>query len=280
MSANYRTCSHTFDTGGTCNSAAVTNQKYCAYHLRYRARQLRMAQYRARAQRFDIKLPPLEDMRAVQSAISQVAEAIAADMIDLKRADRLLSALRLAARTLMKADKWPASPYHTEIESPPIDLAAEYGLPPDINPDAAPETVFAPPSESTGGPQLPDVGNCGDSSSTDWQLATADSSDILSPEQMVSPDTLEIAEIYNTVSPEAATVRMRQLERNRHRRELTANRKRFEQMAMRLNIRKLAELGAPPLSPSVGDRVGDFGKKPPASTTTGETIASKEAATA
>jgi hypothetical protein len=127
MSDKLHTCHHLYDEGGKCNSAAVTDQKYCAYHLRYRARQLRMAQHRARNQHFDLKLPPLA-MFAVQSALTQLGEALAADMIDPKRAQQLLSVLRLASRNLLHSDKWQPSVYHTEV--PAIDLAAEYGLPP------------------------------------------------------------------------------------------------------------------------------------------------------
>ena len=123
------TCHHIHDNGGTCNSAAVTGQNYCTFHLGHRARQLRMAQYRARGERFDLKLPPLESMFAVQSALNQLVEAVAADMIDLKRADFLLKALRFAAQALKSSDKWLPSVYHTDVAAPAVDLAAEYGLP-------------------------------------------------------------------------------------------------------------------------------------------------------
>ena len=102
------TCHHLHDNGDHCKSAAVTAQNFCTFHLRHRARGLRMAQYRARSERFDLKLPPLESMFAVQSALNQFVEAVAADMIDLKRADFLLKALRFAAQALKSSDKWLA----------------------------------------------------------------------------------------------------------------------------------------------------------------------------
>src|ERR1035438_754118 len=116
MSDTLNTCHHLYDDGGSCNSAAVTDQNYCIYHLRYRASQLRMAQFRARNQRFNLKLPPLESMFAVQSALTQLGEALAADMIDPKRAQQLLSVLRLASRNLLHSDKWQQSVYHTRSE--------------------------------------------------------------------------------------------------------------------------------------------------------------------
>ena len=48
----YKTCTHTYDSGRACKSAAATGREYCGYHLHYRGRLLRMAQYRARGQHF------------------------------------------------------------------------------------------------------------------------------------------------------------------------------------------------------------------------------------
>src|SRR5271166_1699298 len=136
------TCNHTYDHGGTCNSVAARGRHYCAYHLHYRARQLRMAQTRARSERFDLKLPPLENMFAVQSALNQLVEAVAADMLDLKRADFLLKSLRFAAQALKHSDQWQPSIYHTDVAAPAIDFAAEYGLPDDLDLNTRPEVAF------------------------------------------------------------------------------------------------------------------------------------------
>src|SRR5215472_18388157 len=141
MTEPLRTCTHVHDTGRTCNSVAAKDQKYCAYHLRYRARQLRLAQLRARAERFDIKLPPLEDMYAVQSALSQIAEALAADMIDLKRAHALMSVLRLMSTNFRHADKWQTNLYHSDQPSE-VNVAKEYGLPADLDLDTPPQLAF------------------------------------------------------------------------------------------------------------------------------------------
>jgi hypothetical protein len=43
----YKTCTHTYDSGRTCKSAAAAGREYCGYRLRYRGRLLRMAQARA-----------------------------------------------------------------------------------------------------------------------------------------------------------------------------------------------------------------------------------------
>ena len=143
----YRTCTYIHDDGGICKSAAVTDRNLCLYHLSHRARLMRMAQYRARGERFDLQLPPLESMFAVQSALTQLSEALAADMIELKRADRLIRVLNIASRNLLKADKWPASPYHSDQPAPAVDLAADYGLPNDLDLDIRPEVAFPSPAE-------------------------------------------------------------------------------------------------------------------------------------
>jgi hypothetical protein len=146
----YKLCRHTHDDGRTCGSAAAKDRDYCSYHLDYRVRQLRIAQYRARGERFDLKLPPLESMHAVQSALTQLGEAIAADMIDLKRADRLMRLLGMASRNLLKSDKWPAGIAYSDQPGPAVDLAAEYGLPADIDVDTRPELAFPQPANPRG----------------------------------------------------------------------------------------------------------------------------------
>ena len=116
---DYKTCTHTYDSGRACKSAAATGREFCGYHLHYRGRQMRMAQYRARHQPYDIVLPPLDSLCSIHSALSQVAEALAADMIDPRRAKGLLKALRFAKENLrdsLKDDNahWHDTPYHTE----------------------------------------------------------------------------------------------------------------------------------------------------------------------
>jgi len=144
----YQLCRHTHDDGRPCGSAAAEHRDYCSYHLGYRVRQLRIAQHRARGERFDLKLPPLESMHAVQSALTQLSEALAADMIDLKRADRLMRLLTIASRNLLKADKWPAGIVHSDQPGPAVDLAAQYGLPADLDVDTPPELAFPRPALS------------------------------------------------------------------------------------------------------------------------------------
>jgi hypothetical protein len=151
---NYKTCNYLYDDGHTCKSPAVTRRDYCVFHLRDRASQLRAAQYRARSQRFNLQLPPLENMHAVQSAISRVLQAIAADMIDPKRAHEILTGLRHAASNFKNPAAWQHSAYaDNPSEAPAIEynnLESEYGLPDGLDINTPPEVAFPPPQLSQG----------------------------------------------------------------------------------------------------------------------------------
>jgi|HubBroStandDraft_6_1064221.scaffolds.fasta_scaffold01652_12 hypothetical protein len=149
---DYKTCTHSYDSGRACKSAAAAGREFCGYHLHYRGRLLRMAQFRARHQPFDITLPPLDSLCSIQSALSQVAEALAADMIDPRRAMGLLKALRFAKENLkdgLKDDSahWHDTPYLNKDATAYDNFEADYGLPEGIDLTAPPEVAF--PSTDT-----------------------------------------------------------------------------------------------------------------------------------
>ncbi len=256
MAEPLRTCTHTNETGRTCNSVAAKDQKYCPHHLRYRARQLRLAQARARAERFDIKLPPLDDMYAVQSALSQLAEALAADMIDLKRAHALMSVLHLMSLNFRHPEKWQANLYHSD-QPAEVDVAKEYGLPRDLDLDTPPEVAFPQSvilseevAAATDESNDPFVSAAGTGEEVDFRL-----------DFPVSPEWLEVRDISNTYGSDAASLRFNQLERNRARRVLRSNRKRYVDIAMRLNLKRNAERLA---ERKLAEKLAQLGIAPPA----------------
>ena len=61
------------------------------------------------------------------------------------------------------------------------------------------------------------------------------------PDSPVSPEFLELRDITRVQGSDAATLRFRQLERNRARRQLRNDRKRYADLALRLNLKKAAE---------------------------------------
>ena len=279
-----QTCTFLYDTGGVCQSFAVKNQRYCAAHLRHRASLMRIARSRAHNEPFSLILPPLESMPAVQSALSQLAQAVAADMIDLHRADRLTRLLSLASRNLFKADEWPTgSAFHAadpdEVDEPTeldehseIDVAAEYDLPNDLDFARRPEDVFPPPppdvssrpehppslglssrAERSGveGPAFSSL--VADSSLPQLPLSGHYCGDHASREcecnriradYPVSAETVEMYETSRELGPDAAAARYKQLQLNRGRRQLIRDRKRYEAIAIEKNMRRAAEIMA------------------------------------
>ena len=112
MTQPLRTCIHTYDTPAAPATRSLPKTRtYCRHHHGYRARQFRLAL--ARVERFDIKIPPLEDMYAVQSALSRIAEALAADMIDLKRAHAPMT-VRLMPLNFHHHEMWQTNLYHSD----------------------------------------------------------------------------------------------------------------------------------------------------------------------
>lgn len=295
------TCTHTYDNGGTCSSVSAKDHNYCVYHLRHRALLLRMAKARARSERFNLKLPPLESMQAVQSALSQLAEALAADMIDLRRADRLIRVLNSASRNLLKADKWAAPVFHSD-QAASVDVTSEYGLPQGLDLDTPPEVAFpAPPDLQSvipseersdesrdpfvsphrpGSPtpaplsSMPTVSYCKDGPGCPDHTIRADFP--------YTPETEELHDVLETEGNDAAIRLYRQQQRNRHLRYVRASRKRYAAIALEKNMRLAAERLAERQLAEKQAQEKLAAKKPPAPAPAGidEYLAGKEATTA
>lgn len=146
----YRYCQHVRENGSFCASGAVKGRDYCYFHLRARARRLAMAQAQSQERPWRPELPPLEDMHAVQVALMQVIDALAADAIDPRRAGLMLYALQQAASNISNA-AW-LLPSRFEISSEKkgavVDypgLESEFGLPKRIDLDAPPQELFPLP---------------------------------------------------------------------------------------------------------------------------------------
>ena len=109
---------------------------------------MQMARSRALNQRFQLFLPPPEDPAAIHSALTQVIEALAADMIEPSRARALISGLRLCLQSLKKKDSWHDSAYHCDEPVDYENFEADYGLPKDIDINRSPEEIFPPVAEA------------------------------------------------------------------------------------------------------------------------------------
>src|SRR5579884_3758857 len=86
----YNECRHILTNGNRCQSPALRHHDFCYFHSVHRAQPPVEAT-------FDLNLPPLEDPDAIQLALSQLAQALAANKIDIRRARALAMVLRIAS---------------------------------------------------------------------------------------------------------------------------------------------------------------------------------------
>jgi hypothetical protein len=146
----YKYCQHVKENGTFCTSPALRSRKYCYFHLRWRGRRLSLAQARSQGKPWNLVLPPLEDMQAVQASLIQVVEALAAGCLDPQRAGLILYGLQQASTNLKSMQGWVGrSPFavNTEDDLRAINypgLEAEFALPKQLDIDTPPELAFPP----------------------------------------------------------------------------------------------------------------------------------------
>jgi len=96
-------CRHIFTDGHRCGSPCLRGEDLCYYHHTTRKPAPHPRARRSRHSSFEIPLP--EDRSAVQHAIGQVLQRIAANEIDPRRAGLLLYGLQIASLNLPKPEK-------------------------------------------------------------------------------------------------------------------------------------------------------------------------------
>jgi len=156
-------CLHVMGDGVFCQIAALSGRPYCYRHLRLRGQQMRMARAIAQRQPYQVVLPPLDDMQAVQAALAHVAAALSAGLLERHRAGLLLytlqqasSNLRFLARAQAQAQSAGAPPLSTSVgdrvgpgepqrvvqEYPGFEV--EFGLPSGLDLTVPPQVAFPP----------------------------------------------------------------------------------------------------------------------------------------
>ena len=163
-------CRHVKEDGIFCHCPALGGRQYCYRHLRLRGQQMRMARAIAQCQPYQLVLPPLEDMSAVQAALAHVTAALTAGLLERRRAGLLLYALQQAAsnlRFLARAQTEAAANAST-TGAPPFSLVsgervgeqpqraveeypefeAEFGLPSGLDLTIPPQVAFPPPEKT------------------------------------------------------------------------------------------------------------------------------------
>jgi phosphate transport system substrate-binding protein len=98
-------CRHIFADGHRCGSKCLREENFCYYHYRSHKPRLLPEQYSDKLSTFE--LPAFEDRSAIQSAITLIAQRIAAGNLDSKRAGLLLYALQIASLNLPKPSAEP-----------------------------------------------------------------------------------------------------------------------------------------------------------------------------
>ena len=155
---SFKYCNHIKENGTYCRAAALGGRNFCYFHARLRARRLAIAQARSEGKVWELQLPPLEDMHAVQSSIMEVLEALAAGLIDQRRARLMLQGLQMAS-TNLRSNAWllpsrfelnPDADFRAQTDT---GLEKEFALPKRIDIDTPPEVAFpTPPPEEEPAP--------------------------------------------------------------------------------------------------------------------------------
>jgi hypothetical protein len=101
-------CRHVFTDGRRCQNACLRREEFCYFHHTTR-RPVGLAEVAARkARRAEFEMPLPEDRSAIQFAIGEVLQRIAANQLDPRRAGLLLYGLQIASLNLPRPQ--PAAP--------------------------------------------------------------------------------------------------------------------------------------------------------------------------
>jgi len=147
-----KTCHHIKEDGRRCGSAAMTDRNHCYFHLSIRGRRLKMAQARARGQRYRLELPPLEDLYAVQVGIQQVLDALSSGQLDRRLGGVMLYGLQQAAGNLrLPEGVWERSGRFDNVAKTTwAGFEQAHGLPEGFDVNTPPDEAFPPPITSPG----------------------------------------------------------------------------------------------------------------------------------
>ena len=183
-------CRHVKEDGAYCQGAPLRGREYCRFHLRALGRRMRIARAQARREPYRLLLPILEDLNAVQVARMQVLDALAAGLIEDRRAGLLLYGLQQASSDLRSATAAPTLGVYDESDTAERaedypGFEEEFDLPKDLDLAKPPEVVF-PPAAATAVKVEPSPYR---SKPFRWDE--------------IGPEDVELEEIFRTQGPEA-----------------------------------------------------------------------------
>lgn len=96
----YNECRHIMPSGARCHSPAMREMPYCYFHSRLR----KATEPKSKFDDLNLKLPPLEDLRSVQIALTQILSALCTSQLDPRHARLLLRGLEIATRVATRLE--------------------------------------------------------------------------------------------------------------------------------------------------------------------------------
>ena len=145
----YPTCRHRKEDGFYCGSPALRNRKYCYYHLMERARRLNRARALGDNRPFRLEIVSLDNLDAIRTALTDVAQAVACGRLDSHAAGKVLYAIQQVSSINRRIEQAEAAQREQASNTDPAadesrvqefpGLEQKLGLAPDADIDA--ETV-------------------------------------------------------------------------------------------------------------------------------------------
>jgi hypothetical protein len=240
------TCHHILASGALCQSPPLRHRDYCRFHLQQIGRRMKAARARTRQQAAVLRLPLLEDLYSVQTALMQLADAIAYQEIDPQYARLLTTVLRLAMQNLKSKHGWERSSRFqlSDNEGDPTvwdGFEREHDLPADLDLSLDPEVAFPPVPQVRDLPLGANLGEADDvvRAKVGQLLRDAETPVPGTPAQ-VTADDVEIMDVYEREGNDAMMRCIAEQQRSRSRRERRTRRLQYEEMARNHNIQRAA----------------------------------------
>jgi len=116
----YETCRHIKEDGAYCGCPALRDRKYCYYHLMQRGRRLRRALAIRRGEPRILRALPLDNLRAIQIALTEVFEGISSGRLEHRAAGLMLYTLQQATTVAKRV-----SDLETQLADAPSDAVTD-----------------------------------------------------------------------------------------------------------------------------------------------------------
>jgi len=157
----YSTCRHLKEDGTYCGSPALADRSHCYYHLNILGRRLRRAQALRRGQSCPVYIPPLDSLRGIHVALTEVIDALAHGQIEPRAAGQMLYGLQQTTsvlRAMNEEAEWQDDDLDDTDDSRIREFPnfeAQYGLPFGLDLEAPPEVALQKAEDNPTAPPPP-----------------------------------------------------------------------------------------------------------------------------